>query len=571
MVIHKPTTAVADLEPGSSRMGAPLLLLVLLGCASVTSLQEVPPDVQVQTRPFLKRPIFPRVRPMRQFAFYATSPDEELAKGILAGDPWRHNSRGKYNVNDEALKLSTSSHTNIDLLEEPSDNFHPLSWYDELDECTDETMCMRGVFPPPPSFNIPPPPLPPFFPNPDSSKDIPDNIFEPILAADDQCSWCKWAVEDNITVTEPEEVEEWGLGIGGMLAGVAVGSALTGAILTVVLIRCRRSKVLPTGEGSCLSLPRTSWTQPNARGPRSVQGAKPPEGGTVSADSTARTTGWAMKLWRRHVSQDQTLRTVSAYSSENSYTEEPYMNPDSQSAVYAELGHGLNTYSEIPDPGRPMHEHLVLSDYGYGNSAYALSEANSEPAESSSTPSSAYYSDVSSDARVNKKKRKKKRGVGREQPDEVQVPSTSVHIATGSHSNPLSVCHLSEMPPQLENYPSSVRVLPRAYSLERQVVAYPCVSCPTCTPMGPISIPKSNYNITPALINPCTSYNLHHAVPCPIPGSHGKPIEQPGLPREINPNTLAAAQQVPNAQVYQAQESSKAPEDDSKCPPSEYV
>ncbi|XP_018006484.2 uncharacterized protein LOC108664418 [Hyalella azteca] len=228
-----------------------------------------------------------------------------------------------------------------------------------------------------------------------------------------------------------------------------------------------------------------------------------------------------MKLWRRHVTQDQTLRTVSAYSSENSYTEEPYMNPDSQSDVYAELGgHGLNTYSEIPDPGRPMHEQLVLSDYGYGNSAYALYEGNSEPAESSSTPSSAYYSDVSSDARVNKKKRKKKRSIGRDPSEEIQEAAAlrqNVRIAAGSHSNPISVGHLADIPHQADAYPLSVRALPRSYSLERQVIAYPCISCPSCTPINTLPSPRNNFNISPALACPRSSYALQHMATCPIP------------------------------------------------------
>nr|XP_027227255.1 putative protein TPRXL [Penaeus vannamei] len=147
-------------------------------------------------------------------------------------------------------------------------------------------------------------------------------------------------------------------------------------------------------------------------------------------------TGWSMKLWRRGSSQERPLRPASSQGSENSYTEEPYVNADAQSAVYAELNstsgstpagsaasgvsyhpYSLNTYSEIPDPLRPLSLagglRAYISEGTYENAGYVLSEAGLEQPESSvgstSTPSSAYYSDVSSSDTQNNKKKKKKR------------------------------------------------------------------------------------------------------------------------------------------------------------------
>lgn len=217
-----------------------------------------------------------------------------------------------------------------------------------------------------------------------------------------------------------------------------------------------------------------------------------------------------MKLWRRRATQEQTLRSVSAYSSENSYTEEPYMNPDSQSAVYAELAPGLNTYSEIPDPGRPLPHRLILSDYGYGNSAYAISEPNSEPADSSSTPSSAYYSDVSNDARVNKKKRKKKRGNGRDPNDEAIVSSLGSNITVPPPSLPKNIIRTEA---NLECFPVTIQALPHTYSLERHVPSYPCMTCAPCSPRTTLPFVRPQCNIPPAVLNSCSNaFNIHHPI-----------------------------------------------------------
>ena len=127
------------------------------------------------------------------------------------------------------------------------------------------------------------------------------------------------------------------------------------------------------------------------------------------------TNGW--KLWRRGSSQERPLRPSSSLQgSENSYSEEPCVSDD-PSALYAELNssssmgvaYSLSTYSEIPEGGA-----LRSGLSTYENAGYVLSEAGSplgrhdSSAGSTSTPSSAYYSDVSLHADLSKKKKKRR-------------------------------------------------------------------------------------------------------------------------------------------------------------------
>ena len=154
-----------------------------------------------------------------------------------------------------------------------------------------------------------------------------------------------------------------------------------------------------------------------------------------AAKSAETATGWRVKLWRK-------MMGGSSDSNDGlDYCQNPYMSgvdhPDDISAVYAELNsvagstvhrpspiYHLNTYSEIrephhmpPPPTHPHHQqqphhaatlHLrrLLSDGTYENAGYALErgvillehDAVSSNC-SASTPSSAYYSDLSNSDR----------------------------------------------------------------------------------------------------------------------------------------------------------------------------
>lgn len=313
----------------------------------------------------------------------------------------------------------------------------------------------------------------------------------------------------------------------GVLVGVALISAVVGAGVMVVLLRCRKIKILPSGRDTCPMLLRGTWTKgsttsatgggPTGTAPRVSEGTTktgeevpvaPTGGGTTH-------TGWSMKLWRRGSSQERPLRPTSSQGSENSYTEEPYVNADTQSAVYAELNsttasapgsasggvsyrpYSLNTYSEIPDPLRPLSLagglRAYISESTYENAGYVLSEAGLEQPESSvgstSTPSSAYYSDVSSsDTHNNKKKKKKKKNEERNNLNLQRslMPSTiSASVSMMNHHNILAAAAdkrnssgSRELPgqglhPPLHNhelFPLALEILPQHLSLDNRGV-----------------------------------------------------------------------------------------------------
>ncbi|XP_042238733.1 uncharacterized protein LOC121877187 [Homarus americanus] len=317
--------------------------------------------------------------------------------------------------------------------------------------------------------------------------------------------------------------------------GVALISAVVGAAVMVVLLRCRKFKILPSGRDTCPMLLRGTWTKGSATSATgggtggtatrvSAGGGATKTGEEAPAAATGGTThtGWSMKLWRRGSSQERPLRPASSQGSENSYTEEPYVNADAQSAVYAELNsttastpgsasggvsyrpYSLNTYSEIPDPLRPLTLagglRAYISESTYENAGYVLSEAGLEQPESSvgstSTPSSAYYSDVSSsDTHNNKKKKKKRKNEERNNlnlqrslmPSNISSSVTMMNhhnIMAGPdrHNNPPAATHLREAGhtlsqghhhPPLHNhelFPLALELLPQHLALDNRGV-----------------------------------------------------------------------------------------------------
>ena len=191
---------------------------------------------------------------------------------------------------------------------------------------------------------------------------------------------------------------------------------------------------------TCPVLMRGTWTKGHSAGEDRAEVRTSTTERKQEAPVSTTHTGWAMKIWRRGSSQERPLQPSSSIGSENSYSEEPYINADAQSSVYAELSSvsgstlqdayrsfSMNTYSEIPDPAHAIsltsNARVLNSEGTYENAGYVLSE----PAESSaastctpssigsaSTPSSAYYSDVSTnEAQSNKKKKKKRKNEDR--------------------------------------------------------------------------------------------------------------------------------------------------------------
>ncbi|XP_018024121.1 uncharacterized protein LOC108679890 [Hyalella azteca] len=237
---------------------------------------------------------------------------------------------------------------------------------DEDDQCW-EDICSEGFSPPPrpPDFFLPPPPLPPFLPGlvrlaAETQQRGPDD-------SGPGCGLCHWAIYGNSSSTLLDQQNQWEVGIGGLLAGVAVGSALTGAVLAVVLIRCRRARMLSLKcKASGTSEAGGSWAKPGER-------HEPGSDKSLTATSSSGL-AWPMKFWRRNSAQEQPLRPASTYSSENSYSEEPYMNPEGQSSLYSELALGLSTYSNITDPSLPERDNRTALKNGYENAGYLRSE-----------------------------------------------------------------------------------------------------------------------------------------------------------------------------------------------------
>jgi hypothetical protein len=194
------------------------------------------------------------------------------------------------------------------------------------------------------------------------------------------------------------------------------------------------------------SLPKTISTNPDSSStmsrPRLDTPTIPPpcpNGAAAAADKNRSevSTGWRVKLWRK-----MTNRSASQILDDYRSKEEPYValpgDGDAISAVYAELNsvtgsihrptldsnyppYHLNTYSEIREPRtglaphphslHPHHPHhslhlrRLLSDGTYENAGYAMErgivllEHNESGSGCASTPSSAYYSDLSNSDR----------------------------------------------------------------------------------------------------------------------------------------------------------------------------
>lgn len=243
--------------------------------------------------------------------------------------------------------------------------------------------------------------------------------------------------------------------------------------------------------------------------------------------------GWPMRIWRRSSSQAP-LQRHSSTGSENSYV--------SVDGVYAELNlavgsKGLqsfpqgvslspsNTYSEISDPVRPSELNICSrqcpQEGTYENAGYVLSETPSEPNESSagstSTPSSAYYSDVStSEVQSSKKKKKKRKVEDRFQQHQVTSPVTL-------SANPQSVPGLPAISNQIPLRPVHLNIGPMAAIQTRC-----CYPQRETAPLTIQHLPLEHRTMTESSIgeiqkpNACmNSFPLHQ--PSPLQMTMGRP------------------------------------------------
>ncbi|XP_037073078.1 uncharacterized protein LOC119094107 [Pollicipes pollicipes] len=244
--------------------------------------------------------------------------------------------------------------------------------------CGGELGC--GELEPPPDFLrlVPPPPVPEFM----------EEYVQRLHQGSGECLLCNWAHNDSLLLVGGESTSSSWIPI---LVVVALLSALLGAVAMVVIIRCRRWRVLPS-KGLC---PLVAMERPKETAPP-VPSSKPPggRGGAAVAASASR-----MRLWPRGGAGLHS--PDSGGDSEAGYVEQPYTFPDQESAVYAELNsvasqgapacrtYLMNTYSEIGEPRR------LLPDGTYENAGYLLEPAGESAGSAGSAHSSAYYSDVS--------------------------------------------------------------------------------------------------------------------------------------------------------------------------------
>ncbi|KAK4314543.1 hypothetical protein Pmani_014164, partial [Petrolisthes manimaculis] len=260
------------------------------------------------------------------------------------------------------------------------------------------------------------------------------------------------------------------LEVGGVMVGVMVGvsfvSAIVGAAVMVVLLQCRKFRILPSGTDSCPGLLRSTWTKGSGndtggvntnpaadddmvvvgeggltggglggrdgevgekkggggkgrgdrevggkgdkkdkkveekgrgwrRGDREVGGKRDKQKGGKQEKE-----GWSILLWgRRGSSQERTLRPTSSQGSENSYTDEPYVNADTTTAVYAELDSSPSSSSGVhlgfpnahsPSLGIPPHHlhdrHSCSSSGSQQHNRYFVNCPSSSSCVSSGTP-----------------------------------------------------------------------------------------------------------------------------------------------------------------------------------------
>lgn len=189
--------------------------------------------------------------------------------------------------------------------------------------------------------------------------------------------------------------------------------------------------------GSTINRPRLETPTLNpypTNGASSISGGAGRRAACEVKSANEAATGWRVKLWRRMMGTAN--RSASQMLDDYRSREEPYValpgDGDAISAVYAELNsvtgsihrttadatypapYHLNTYSEIREPRtalappaalHSLHLRRLLSDGTYENAGYALErglvllEHNESGSGSASTPSSAYYSDLSNSDR----------------------------------------------------------------------------------------------------------------------------------------------------------------------------
>ena len=307
-----------------------------------------------------------------------------------------------------------------------------------------------------------------------------------------------------------------------------------------------------------------------------------------SGEEATSRTGWAMKLWRRGSSQERPLRPASAYSSENSYTEEPSVHPDAESPVYAELAQGLNSYSDIANPaGLFRHHEMTDSEYSYENAGYALSESPADISDKTYHQSAQYYSHVCQDIHVNNVKRKKKMGnaCNAEHCRNFSGMYLTRNISSTVPMMPITLGGHSSLNQGI--VPLPLRLLPHSLTLERPTNSHsysPCYACESVKTLpdlkhscgtSPIVLSSRTLTAIPLMSMNSGQISEQGSANCvQLPGR----LQQPPNSGEITPRLTAqsnvsgcGSEVTANLRLYSGRLPIRRDENSTSCPSSEYV
>ncbi|XP_037934597.1 uncharacterized protein LOC119668966 isoform X2 [Teleopsis dalmanni] len=341
------------------------------------------------------RSVFPNSRLDSLANFHHTSPTEAPIYGNQLLSPFDRTSLQDYaataTINDDAFgagagvgagagasggdggaTVSSSSNPLNNYLPENDDDW----WSNAIEEDTfesplafdaSENGLWNGRF-------VPPPPRPPF--------------LDESVAADGltTCDLCTWAWQRNAYSLDGSMDPAGELGWAFTLIIVSIISALIGAIIMVIVLRCRRIKSANGNGGR----PQPWWCRNNRNGSqngRSTLSVKHPSDSIRRPTSNSGVWTWLGGSRRSSVGPDQ-IGPPSSSPAENHYThmDDAYSPVGVSEALYAELDR------ESVRSANPSYQNTAYSqceDYHYQQHEQDI------PMVVSSAPSSAYYSDLS--------------------------------------------------------------------------------------------------------------------------------------------------------------------------------
>ncbi|XP_055385656.1 uncharacterized protein LOC129614802 [Condylostylus longicornis] len=218
---------------------------------------------------------------------------------------------------------------------------------------------------------VPPPPRPPF---------LDDDVVSDGLTT---CDLCTWAWQRNAYSLDASVETTGELGWAFTLIIVSIISALIGAIVMVIVLRCRRIKSSNGNAGRPLP-----WWYRNNRGHNGRSSMSAKHTGDSIRRPTSNSGVWTWLSNRRSSASPDQIGPPSSSPAENHYThmEDAYSPVGVGEALYAELDR------ESVRSGNPSYQNTAYSQCG---EKYLFQHHDQDIPMVSSAPSSAYYSDLS--------------------------------------------------------------------------------------------------------------------------------------------------------------------------------